>query len=303
MAVNTIALAKKYLPLLDAVYAQNAKSSILDAPADLVRESINANEVLIAKIVLDGLGDYNRSTGYVAGSVDFAWQTFTFTQDRGRTFTIDAQDDEETLNVALASVSGEFIKTKVTPEVDAYRFAKIASVAGGSTSAVLDKDTVLPAIDLAKEALMEAEVETSSIVYFVSPLIYRLLKQASQITRQFVTNAGPKSINRDFETLDGSLVIVVPQKRFYSEITIYDGVTAGQEAGGYIKTAVTGKDINFIAMDVSAVMGVTKTAMPRLFDPAVNQSANAWKYDYRLYHELFAPEKKRPGIYVHLKTT
>lgn len=52
------------------------------------------------------------------------------TQDRGRTFQLDAVDVDET-NFALVAgnVMGEFQRTKVIPEIDAYRYSKIAELA------------------------------------------------------------------------------------------------------------------------------------------------------------------------------
>lgn len=295
---NTIELAKKYLPMLDEVYAASAKTAILDAPAEWVREGAKANEVLIPSIAVDGLGDYDRNSGFVAGDVDFSWETHQFTQDRGRSFVIDAQDNAETLDVAFAATTGEFIRTKVVPEVDAYRFAVLADKAGNSEDADLDKDTALEAIDAGLEALAEAEVDLMDVVIFVSPKVHTYLKQSGSITRQFQVQAGAGVVNREIEVLDGKPVIVVPQNRFYSAIDLNDGVTTGQEAGGYAK-ASAGLDINFLLVDPNAVLGIKKTAMPRIFSPEVYQGADAWKFDYRLYHDLFVKENKVDGIYLH----
>jgi hypothetical protein len=298
---NSIALAKKYLPLLDEVYKVAAKSSILDAPANLVREAMNANEILIPKIALQGLGNYNNASGFVAGDVTFEWQTHAFTQNRGRTFSIDAVQDMETLDVAFGATTSQFIRTKVTPEVDAYRFAKLAAKAGTSpTGATLTADTAIQAIDLAKKTFMDEEVDEENTVLFVSPEVYMFMKQTNVLTRQ-MNVAGTGTVNREIEYLDRTPVVVVPQGRFYTGITLYDGTTSGQEAGGYIKTVSTGKDINFLLVDKAVALGVTKTALPRIFTPEENQTAHAWKFDYRLYHDLFVPDNKVKGIYLHKK--
>lgn len=300
---NTIALAKKYLPLLDEVYKMSAKTSVLDAPSALVREGMTANSILIPKIALQGLADYNTASGFVGGDVTFAWETHTFSQDRGRTFSIDAVENMETLDAAFAAVTGQFIRTRVVPEVDAYRFATMAAKAGNvvAAGATLAASTAMQAIDTGVQALMDDEVEKERLICFVTPEIYTYLKQSSLIARQFMVNVGNKVINRDIETLDGMPVVVVPQNRFYTAITQYDGVTGGQEDGGYIKNVATGKDINFMLVDPQAVLSITKTALPRIFDPETNQSANAWKYDYRLYHDIFVPDNKVNGIYLHHK--
>ncbi len=298
---NTIELAKKYLPMLDEVYAAAAKSAVLDAPAEWVREGAKANEVLIPSIAVDGLGDYDRNSGFVAGDVDFSWETHAFSQDRGRSFVIDAQDNAETLDVAFAATTGEFIRTKVVPEVDAYRFAEIASAAitaSNTASASLTKDTALQAIDTGLQALAEAEVDLMDVVIFISPKVHTYLKQSGLITRQFQVQDGVGAINREVEVLDGHPVIVVPQSRFYSAIALKDGSTSGEEAGGYAK-ASGALDLNFLLVDPNAVLGIKKTALPRIFSPEVYQGADAWKFDYRLYHDLFVKENKVDGLYAH----
>lgn len=297
---NTIGLAKKYLPILDEVYKVASKTSLLDAPANLVREGMTANSILIPKVALQGLGDYDTANGFVSGDVTFAWETHTFSQDRGRTFSIDAVENMETIDAAFASVTGQFIRTQVAPEVDAYRFATLAASAGNEADADLTASTALEAIDTGLETLENAEVSLENVVLYVTPSVKKYLKQSDLISRQFVVNAGSMVLNREVETLDGIPVITVPQSRFYSAITQYDGTTGGQEAGGYVKDAA-GFDLNFMLVDTTAVLGVTKVALPRIFTPEENQSAHAWKYDFRLYHDIFVPDNKVNGIYVHTK--
>ena len=95
---NTITLAKKYVPLLDEVYKKVALTSILDSDASLAREGANTNEIIIPKIDMDGLGDYDRNSGYVNGDVTLTWQTVKFNYERGRMFNVDAMDNEESVN-------------------------------------------------------------------------------------------------------------------------------------------------------------------------------------------------------------
>ena len=93
------------------------------------------NEVQVFKTSVVGLGNYSRSTGYPAGDVTATWETIKLEQERGRAFAIDRMDNEETLGMAFGTLSGEFIRTQVVPEVDAYRFAKWAGTVGISTTA------------------------------------------------------------------------------------------------------------------------------------------------------------------------
>ena len=109
---NTIALAQRYLPMLDEVYKYSSRSAILDNPRV---EFIGGNAVKVFKTSMDGLADYSRNNGYVNGAVNGTWETMTLSQDRGRSFQIDVMDNEESLDLAFGTLAGEFIRTKVVP--------------------------------------------------------------------------------------------------------------------------------------------------------------------------------------------
>lgn len=123
------------LPLIDEVYKKEAKSSILEAPAELVQETGDANSFKIAKLALMGLGNYSKTTGFPEGDVSLTWETHQFSNDRGRRFSIDRMDDVESFGLVSSRMVGEFIRQYVIPEVDAYRFAKIATNAGNIATA------------------------------------------------------------------------------------------------------------------------------------------------------------------------
>ena len=296
---NSIALAQRYLPRLDAVYKMSSRSAILDNPNV---QFVGGNAVKVFKTSMDGLADYSRNGGYVNGAVNGTWETLTLSQDRGRSFQIDRMDNEETLDLAFGTLAGEFVRTKVTPEVDAYTFAKICG-ADGIQSANADitvGTTDVPGlIDTATKAMNENEVPEEGRILFISETAYEGLKV--KITR--FTENGERAIYNGIEAYNGMRVIRVPQTRFYTAITQYDGTTAGQTAGGYIGTASTGYPINFIILHPTAVLKVMKHVLPRIFAPEVNQNADAWKVDYRVYYDVFAYDNKVNGIYLHRAAT
>ena len=59
-------------------------------------------EVKIPKMTMSGLGDYDRNSGFAQGAVAVTYETRTLTQDRGRTFQLDAMDVDETNFAATA---------------------------------------------------------------------------------------------------------------------------------------------------------------------------------------------------------
>lgn len=295
---NNIALAKKYLPILDEVYKASAKASILDQ-TDV--KFVNANTVQLFDISMDGLGTYNRSTGFVTGDVIGAWKDYALTQDRGRAFIIDSMDNEETIGMSFGKLAGEFIRTKVAPEIDAYTFATLAgtsSINGTNGDISVGTTDVALLLENATEALDADEVPDEGRIVFMSETCYNAMKQ--KIDRQLANENG---VNTNVEYYNGMRIIRVPQARFNTKITLYDGFSQDEEAGGFVVPGSTSYKINFLIVHPSAVIKVAKHVLPRIFSPQQYQQADAWKFDYRIYHDVFVKENKVSGIYLHRATT
>lgn len=286
---NSIALSKVYTNLLDEVYQQSALTAVLESDASLARQGANANEIVIPKISMDGLADYSRNSGYVNGDVSLTWETVQFNYERGRSFTVDDMDNEESQNIAFGRLAGEFIRTKVVPELDAFRFAKYASVVGAgiATGALATGVDVIAALRKATSDMDEAEVPMEQRHLFITPTLYGLV-QDMDTTKSREVLARFASITQ------------VPQTRFYSAIELLDGKTVGEEKGGYRK-AEAGVELNFEVIHKPATLQFTKHAVPKIIAPAQNQDADAWKYGYRNYGLCDTYENKAAGIYVHKK--
>lgn len=286
---NAIALAKKYVPLLDEVYKKASLTSILDSDASLAREGSNTNEIIIPKIDMDGLGDYDRNSGYVNGDVTLTWETVKFNYERGRMFNVDAMDNEESAGLAFGKLSGEFIRTKVVPEVDAFRFATYAGTEGiGKVEETLTTgEAVLKALRDGSTTMDEAEVPTEGRILFITPTLKGLVDD--------VDTTKSKEVMKKF-----SAVIEVPQSRFYSAIELNDGKSSSQEKGGY-KKANLGRNLNFMIIEPSALLQFPKHVVPKIVRPEHNQTADAWKYGYRNYGLADVYENKVAGIYAHIK--
>ena len=295
---NSIALAQKYLPLLDEIYKAESKTAILDTGA-MNLEFINANTVKIYKLALGNLGAYSRSTGYPAKDITGTWETFQLSQDRGAMFTVDAMDEEETINLTVGNTLAQFLRAAVIPEVDQYRFAKYAAKAKNTAYADITSGTtdIPDLIAAAQQTLGDAEVPVDGRVLFVSELCYRALK--AKITRYLANENG---VNKNIEVYDDMRVVRVPTGRFAT------GATIGSD--GYTQS---GYKINFMIIHPSAVAQVVKHEVPKIITPAVNQTADAFKIGYRLYHDAFTVEHGTAqgnnesgmtnGIYLHRAST
>lgn len=295
--MNAIQTITKYLPLLDQVYAVASVSAILDTPNALVRETADAKTVLIAQTSMSGLGDYSRADGFVSGDLTLTWKPYTFEYDRGRTFQIDAMDDMETMGLAFGSLAGEFVRVKVTPEIDAIRFAKYATNAGTKVEATLTNKTAVSAIAAAEVDMEEKEVALNNCVLFMTPTVYGYVKDDTEhFQRTLVPSENP---NRNFGSFDEMPIAKVPQSRFYTAVDTLSGKDE-QAAGGFAK-AEGAKDINFMIIDRASVIQLIKHGKIRVFDPDTNQSADAYKVDYRIYHDAWVLDNKKNGIYCHTK--
>lgn len=293
---NSIALAQKYVPILDGVYKDASKFSILDTANSDVK-FINANTVLLPKLEMDGLADYSRNGGFVNGAATLTWGTYTLRQDRGRDFVIDAMDDEETMNVAFGRLASEFIRTKVTPEIDAYTAAALATKvpAANTVSGTLASGAAaVAAIDDGTEKLDNLEVPYEGRILFVSPTMYKALK--SGITRMVMNR--DDNVNYNVEMYNDMRVITVPQARFVTAIDLLDGTTSGEEAGGYAK-ASGAADIDFMIVHPTAVRKIAKHVVPRIFANGVWQKSDGAAFQYRIYHDVFVLDNKVNGLYMH----
>ena len=287
---NSIQLAKVYTNLLDEVYKQSALTAVLESDASLARQGANANEIIIPKLSMDGLADYSRNSGYVNGDVTLNWETVQFNYERGRMFSVDNMDNEETQNIAFGRLAGEFIRTKVVPELDAFRFATYASVvgAGTATGALATGEAVVTALRKATSEMDEAEVPMEDRHLFITPTLFGLVED--------MDTTKSKEVLSRFAS-----ITKVPQTRFYSAIELLDGKTVGEEKGGY-KKADGGVELNFEIIHKPATLQFTKHAVPKVIPPELNQDADAWKYGYRNYGLCDTYENKTAGIYVHKKS-
>jgi len=292
---NTVSLVSTFLAAIDAAYKLESKTAMLDAMPQ-APSFLGHNEVKVLKLSMVGLGNYSRVTGYPAGDLTAAWETMALSTERGRAFNLDRMDNEEMLGLALGNLIREWMRLYVAPELDAYRFAKYATGAGNvvASGATLSASTIVAAIDAAKLALNEDEVPEEGRILYISDACKSYLEAA--ITR---TLSNENVVNRNVAMYDNMRVIMVPQSRFYTAITLNAG--SSSDAGGFIKNASTGKDINFLIVHPTAVLQPIKLNQVKYFDPDVNQTADAHLWQYRLYHDAFVYENLVNGIYLHKK--
>lgn len=332
---NAITKFSKFIDRLDEVYKLASCTSVLDSDSTLVRAGANANELIIPKLTMDGLADYSRSSGYVDGDTSFTNETVTFNYDRGRRFSVDNMDNEETAGLAFGRLAAEFVRTKTVPELDAFRFAAYASENDISvkTGNLNSGNDVISALITAQSAMDESEVAAESRVLFITPTLYNAANNVDTTKSKAVLDSFSK-------------VVKVPQSRFYTAIDMADGKSEGEKAGGYRRAAAKyevmasqpedwstnyanyytvsdgvytpvstsaswesgkyykkvseeGKPINFMIIEKSAVLQYPKHTVSKVVTPEENQTNDSWMFFFRAYGLADVYENKRSGIYLH----
>lgn len=282
--MNNVELSTVYLPLLDEVYKNEVKTSILDGDEATVKKGQNG-EIKVAKLDMDGLGDFDRNSGYTEGSVKLTWETIKYDKERSQKLKIDRLDNEESLGVAVAKVSSEFLRTKVAPETDAARISKIASVTGISKleETITNGDEMYKALRAGTNKMDEDEVSTENRILFITPTGKALIDDLETYKSKSVLSRFSK-------------VVEVPQTRMYTAITL----NTGETNYGY-KKATGASDINFMIVERSAAV----TAMEQFikyFSPDEDQNGDSHVFPYRnynLYGHVY--ENKLAGVYVSYK--
>lgn len=329
--MNNIELSNVYLPLLDEVYKEASKTAILEGDEVTVRKGHNG-EIEIAKLDMDGLGDFSRNSGYTQGSTSFVWETIKFDKERSQDLRIDRLDNDENIAAPFAKLASEFIRTKVVPETDAARIAKIVGTAGISKkSEVLSTGAqVVAALRTCANKMDEDEVPTESRILFIVPTLRALVDD--------LDTTKSRKVMEKFST-----IIEVPQARMLSAVDLNDGTSAYGFKKGVAKYAKTkdvaidssktyytkssdvytavaepdvsdiatyyemteaaGVDVNFVCVEKSAAVCALDQYI-KYFDPDQDQNGDSHVFKYRnnnLYGHVY--ENKLVGVYASVSTS
>lgn len=303
---NNLEYAATFQTELDKAAVEQATSGWMELNDKLVKYNGGA-EVKIPKLDMDGLADYDRQKGFVEGSVDLTWQTKTMTMDRGRQFTFDEQEVNDTNFVLTASsVMGEFQRTKVIPEIDAYRYSALAALAAAKERAVYgytpEEATILKRLYTDLASVQDVVGDDTPLIVTMATPVAALFDMNSTLSKSISpVDFKQGDITLKVKSLNGQHPIIrVGSGRLKTKYQFNDGTTADQIKGGFVPTA-DAQDINWIICPRSAPIAVSRTDKVRIFDPETYQSKRAWAVDYRKYHDLWALENKMNAILVNIR--
>ena len=302
MAINTLEFCEKLTGELDKLFVQGPVTGFFTDNV-LRTKFVGAKTVLLPEMELSGLGDYDRDTGFIKGTVTVSNQPHTLQMDRARSFQLDREDEDETGIAGLAGqVLGEFVRTKVVPEVDAYCLSKLAGLAVNKGQTV----SGTPATDAVKmftEACAAVQNEVGfdePLVCFVNPTMWTAIQNSPELSRQITVNTFEKGdAHIQVKSINGIAILPVADGRMKSAYTFCDGASDGEEAGGFIP-ADNAQNIGMLVMPKRGASLVKKTERVRTFAPDQNQAADAYKFDYRTYYDLIVKNSTAKSIYTYV---
>lgn len=302
MSINSLEFCEKLTGELDKLFVQGPVTGFL---ADNVMRSkfVGAKTVLLPEMELSGLGDYDRDTGFIKGTVTVSNHPYTLNMDRARSFQLDREDEDETGIAGLAGqVLGEFVRTKVVPEVDAYCLSKLAGLAvtKGHTVSGTPETEIFKMFNEACAAVQSQVGFDEELVCFVNPAVWSAMQTSDEIARYITVSDFKKGeLNTKVKSINGIALLPVADNRMKSAYRFNDGVSQDETAGGFVAEE-TAKSIGLLVMPKSAASLVKKTERVRTFAPNQNQAADAYKFDYRTYYDIIVKNSGADSIYAYV---
>lgn len=282
----------RFTGILDKKYIKESVTAFLEKDA---AKWVGTNKIKVPSIEMDGAADYDRTNGYTIGGIDVDYEEYELEFDRGRKFSIDVIDDDETGFSLYQEAAIYYVTHKEVPEVDAVRFSRWAARAGTvEEMASFGIDDFDDALTVLSETTSEQD-----LVAFVSTEAYTAMKkELTNNGRWSIDEGGIKNFNRRYASIEFVPVIQVPKERFYDAIEMLDGTSTGQEAGGYQAITGTTKKLHLLMGSRSALNAYTKRNVSKIFTAEQNQLADAYTVSYRNHFDAIIYENQRSKVYV-----
>ena len=256
---------------------------------------LQGKTVYIPSMTTTGAKAVNRDRidGVFTRNFDNNWEAKTLQMDRDWDTLVDPMDMQETNEVAtIANITQTFNQFQKIPEMDAYMASKLAGFAsehGGIVTTTPDASNILTLWDDALAYMTDQRVNRDRLRCKVIPSVYKLLKEATGLTRFVETGAGIQNVDRNIARLDGVQIEEVPSDMMK---TAYDFTVGFAVAEGAAQ-------INMLFYDSMAI------AAPIVYDTSMISAPTAatkGKYLYyeRYYYDVFILSQRQAGVYALL---
>ena len=284
---RSLAQAYPYLSYFAAIWA--GRNSQLYRPG-------MGKTMYIPTITTSGARDVNRNS--IDGSFSRNWnnefQAVDLEMDREWDTLVDPMDITETDDIAtIGNITRAFVEFQKVPEMDAFLASKLAGFAsqfGSVSTQSLTSSTILAEWDNALEYMTNQRVNRDRLIAYMTPGTYKLLKQATGLTRFIEVTDGIRDVDRNVARLDGVTVIEVPADMMKTKYTFTQG---------WAIDTTYAQQINFMLVDPDAVAAPIKYETSMISAPNA-QSKGKYLYYERYYYGAFVLNQRQAGVYAHL---
>lgn len=269
--------AASHLKVLDERFYLESKTDIVVNKG--IRLDFNGkNSVTIYNVDVVAETDYVRSgTNRFGALVELGTgvQTFTLSQDKAFTFTVDRGNLEDSM---MAQEAAKAVKRQVrevsVPNTDVYRLAALTTYANSNSlvTTVALTNTNTYAQVLASQALLDDRlVPEEGRILFVTPATHNLLKRDPEFQKECDTSY--KDLKKGvIGMVDGTTIVKVPTSYF---------------------AANTG----FLLVHEGVLVSPTKFNSVRILDEV--QGIDGWVAEGRRYYDAFIPTNKGRAMQWH----
>lgn len=293
---NSISYAGKYAGELDKMIAQESKTGFLADNAFKARFS-GAREVYLPELSMVGLGNYSRTDGYSKGDATLTHTKYTLTQERSRQLFIDAQNADESGVPDLAGkMVGEYTRTRVIPEIDAYVISKlyeIASKTDGNVKTYSESTAVSDLLSIINGAEAATEYDGStSLVAFVDPTMYNILMTSSELQR-FIAVGDFKQgeVNMKVKNLNGCAIIPVAASRMKTAVAMNAGATSDE--GGFTGTGT----LRALVLPRDSASLIKKVDKVDMYSPKEVIDRDGYVINFRLYYDVIVKNSRKGTVF------
>jgi hypothetical protein len=274
--------AAAHLNALDERFSTESKTDIISNKGGLRVEFNGKNSVTIYNVDVVAETDYVRSGTNRFGTLvelGTGTQTFTLSQDKAFTFSVDRGNLEDSM---MAQEVSKAIKRQVrevsVPTTDKYRLSVLSGYAiansqgtiGGTASS---NTTAYQNVLTEQAALDDAQVPVEGRVMYVTPGFYNLLKRDPEFVRDCDTTY------KDLKTgvlgnVDGTTIVKCPTSYYVDKF-------------------------EFMIVWDQLLIAPTKFNSVRTLDDV--QGIDGWVAEGRRYYDAFIPSQKATALRIRTK--
>ena len=178
-------------------------SEIWAGPNSQKYKPVNGKTVMIPSMTTSGARAVNRDKidGVFNRNFNNEYQAVTMSMDREWDTLVDPMDIQETNQVVtIANITKTFNEFQKIPEMDAYAASHLAGFAqsfGTVDNTTLSAENILATWDGYLAYMVDQRINRDRLVAYMTPNVYKMLKEAAGITRFIDAGTGIRNIDRN----------------------------------------------------------------------------------------------------------